>query len=81
MISLDVPTGFDLGTGDYHNISFKDPPTLTLGLPKANMDGNIKGLWLADIGIPREVYEMVGLDVPVMFRGSDHFSLERLILW
>lgn len=81
VISLDVPTGFDLETGDYRNISFKDPTTLTLGLPKANMEGNIKDLWLADIGIPKEVYKMVGLDVPVMFRESDHYKLERLTLW
>ena len=81
VISLDVPTGFDLETGNYHDISFKEPPTLTLGLPKANMDGNIKDLWLADIGIPKEVYEKVGLDVPVMFRESDHYKLERLTLW
>jgi len=81
VISLDVPTGFDLGTGDYHNISFKDSPTLTLGLPKANMVDNVKALWLADIGIPREVYALMGLDVPSMFRDSDHFRLERSTLW
>jgi NAD(P)H-hydrate epimerase len=81
VISLDVPTGFDLERGEYQNISFKDPPTLTLGLPKANMEGNIKDLWLGDIGIPREVYEMVGIDVPVMFRESDHYKLERMTLW
>ena len=75
VISLDVPTGFDLGTGDYHEISFKDPLTLTLGLPKAKMVGNIRDLWLADIGIPGEVYDMVGLHVPVMFQGSDHYRL------
>ncbi|NOQ53921.1 MAG: NAD(P)H-hydrate epimerase [Thermoplasmata archaeon] len=81
VISLDVPTGFDMETGNYHDISFNDPPTLTLGLPKANMNGNIKDLWLADIGIPKEVYKMVGLDLPVMFRESDHFKLERVTLW
>ena len=81
VISLDVPTGFDMETGDYHDISFKDPQTLTLGLPKSNMNGNIKDQWLADIGIPKEVYERVGLDIPIMFRETDHFKLERLTLW
>ena len=55
--------------------------TLTLGLPKAKMNGNIKDLWLADIGIPREVYVLMGLDVPSMFRESDHYKLERSSLW
>jgi NAD(P)H-hydrate epimerase len=81
VVSLDVPTGFDMETGHYHSISFEDPLTLTLGLPKVHMDGNITDLWLADIGIPREVYGMVGLDVPVMFGDSDHYKLERLTLW
>ncbi|NIP35279.1 MAG: bifunctional ADP-dependent NAD(P)H-hydrate dehydratase/NAD(P)H-hydrate epimerase, partial [Thermoplasmata archaeon] len=53
VVSLDVPTGFDLETGEFRSISFKEPVTLTVGLPKANMVGNIKDLWLADIGIPR----------------------------
>ncbi len=81
VISLDVPTGFDLETGNYHDISFEDPPTLTLGLPKANMEGNVKDLWLADIGIPKELYQMMGIDVPVMFRESDHYMLEQMALW
>jgi NAD(P)H-hydrate epimerase len=75
VVSLDVPTGFDMGTGEFHPISFRDPVTLTLGLPKAHMDGNIVELWLADIGIPREVYARLDLDVPVLFRGTDHIKL------
>ena len=81
VISLDVPTGFDLGKGDYHSVSFKEPVTLTLGLPKAHMEVMIKDLWLADIGIPREVYRSLRLDVPVLFRDADHFKLERMTLW
>jgi len=81
VISLDVPTGFDLETGEYHSISFKEPETLTLGLPKTNMEGRIRDLWLADIGIPREVYSRIGLKVPVLFRETDHFKLERMTLW
>ena len=81
VISLDVPTGFDLETGEYHSSSFRDPVTLTLGLPKVTMDGGIKDLWLADIGIPREVYSKIGLDVPVLFRETDHFKLDRMTLW
>lgn len=81
VVSLDVPTGFDLETGEYHSISFKEPLTLTLGLPKVNMEGRIRDLWLADIGIPAEVYARVGIEVPVLFRDRDHFKLERRILW
>jgi NAD(P)H-hydrate epimerase len=81
VVSLDVPTGFDLETGEYHSISFKEPLTLTLGLPKVNMEGRIRDLWLADIGIPREVYAKVGIHVPVLFRGSDRIKIEMMTLW
>jgi NAD(P)H-hydrate epimerase len=81
VVSLDVPTGFDLETGEYHSLSFKEPVTLTLGLPKMNMEGRIRDLYLADIGIPREVFARVGIDVPVLFRESDRIKLERMTLW
>lgn len=81
VVSLDVPTGFDLSEGQYHTISFKGPVTLTLGLPKVYMEGNIRDLWLADIGIPREVFARLGIQVPVMFRETDRIKLERITLW
>jgi NAD(P)H-hydrate epimerase len=81
VVSLDVPTGFDLVTGEYHSISFKGPVTLTLGLPKVLMESNISDLWLADIGVPPEVYQRMGIDVPVLFRGTDRIRLERMTLW
>jgi NAD(P)H-hydrate epimerase len=81
VMSLDVPTGFDLEEGEYHSTSFKEPVTLTLGLPKVNMEGRIRDLWLAHIGIPREVYARVGLNVPVMWRETDHLKLQRMTLW
>jgi NAD(P)H-hydrate epimerase len=75
VLCLDVPSGFDMSTGTFHTVSFRGSPVLTLGLPKANMRGAIDELWLADIGIPREVYGMMGLRVPIMFRDTDHFRL------
>ena len=81
VVSLDVPTGFDLETGEYHSISFKEPVTLTLGLPKASMEGAIRDLWLGDVGIPREVFGRLGISVPVLFRETDRIKLERMTLW
>jgi NAD(P)H-hydrate epimerase len=81
VVSLDVPTGFDLVTGEFHSISFKGPVTLTLGLPKVLMESNIRDLWLADIGVPREVYRRLGIDLPVLFRETDRIKLERMTLW
>jgi len=39
--------------------------TMTLALPKTGLDADAVGvLWLADIGIPREVYRRVGVQLP-----------------
>ena len=39
---------------------------MTLALPKTGLDAATVGdLWLADIGIPAEVYRRIGVDSPV----------------
>ena len=45
--------------------------TLTLALPKTGLDAETSGdLWLADLGIPAEVYCRVGIDVPTGLFGD-----------
>ncbi|MBU1493016.1 MAG: sugar kinase [Actinobacteria bacterium] len=47
--------------------------TLTLALPKTGLDAPAVGdLWLADIGIPAEVYRRAGLTVPRDLFGADY---------
>jgi NAD(P)H-hydrate epimerase len=75
VVSLDVPSGFDLSSGKFHDVSFRNSTVLTLGLPKENMLGIIEDLWLADIGIPHGVYRRVGIDVNALFKGEDHLKL------
>ena len=81
VVSLDVPTGFDMGTGEFHDRSFQGSSVLTLGLPKEHMLGKIHEMWVADIGIPPEVYERVGVRLPPLFRNTDHIRIERPVLW
>jgi len=65
IISLDVPSGIDstsgLAPGDFVSAT----TTMTLALPKQGLDVPAVGrLWLADLGIPRDVYRRVGIRVP-----------------
>jgi NAD(P)H-hydrate epimerase len=69
-ISLDVPTGLDLRTGNFYQTACKDAIVLTLGLPKKNME-KVKELYVADIGIPQEVYKKVGIIVEDVFKGKE----------
>jgi NAD(P)H-hydrate epimerase len=64
VISLDVPSGVDSTTGDAPGAHVQAAMTMTLALPKTGLDAiAVRELWLADIGIPAEVYRRVGVDV------------------
>jgi len=69
ILSLDIPTGFDLETGDFYDTSFQNAVVLTLGMPKTNMS-KIKLLYIGDIGIPKEIYKEIGVN-PVQFNEKD----------
>jgi len=64
-VSLDVPSGLDSTTGEAEGVVVRAAATMTLALPKTGLDAeSVGGLWLADIGIPAEVYRRVGIDLP-----------------
>lgn len=65
VVSLDVPSGVDSTTGSTPGAYVRATTTMTLALPKTGLDADAVGvLWLADIGIPREVYRRVGVQLP-----------------
>jgi NAD(P)H-hydrate epimerase len=65
VLSLDVPSGVDSTSGEAPGAHIRAATTMTLALPKTGLDAAAVGdLWLADIGIPAEVYRRVGIAVP-----------------
>lgn len=65
VISLDIPSGVDATTGEAPGVHVGATTTMTLALPKTGLLSVAVGeLWLADIGIPREVYRRVGVSPP-----------------
>ena len=73
VISLDVPSGVEASSGDVYSTAMVATTTMTLALPKAGLiEGDaaaaVGELLLADIGIPRYVYERMDLLVdPELF--------------
>lgn len=66
VVALDVPSGIDSTTGEAPGVSITADLTMALALPKTGLDVPAVGeLWLADIGIPVEVYRRIGVEVPV----------------
>ncbi len=82
VLALDVPSGVDAGSGAVYDPAIIADATLTLGLPKTglrNPDAHaaIGELYLADIGIPPELYAKpsIGIRVRSPFAESDIVKL------
>lgn len=76
IVSLDVPSGLDATTGDRPGSAVEPDEILTLALPKTGLLEAEASIYLADIGIPRTVYERVGIEYRVPFRESYCVGLE-----
>ena len=65
VLALDVPSGMNATTGEAHDPCIKATATLTLALPKTGFLAReaslyLGDLYLADISIPRKVYQSIG---------------------
>lgn len=77
-LALDTPSGIDLTTGEVHDPAIRADATLTLALPKQGLRSEaaapfVGELWLADIGVPPELYAKlsIGLRVRSPFSKDD----------
>jgi NAD(P)H-hydrate epimerase len=73
VLALDVPSGLDVTRGLAGSPCVKATATLTLALPKAGLlvaPELVGRLFLADISVPRLVYERMGLRVGDLFAGG-----------
>jgi NAD(P)H-hydrate epimerase len=80
VVSLDCPSGLDVDTGQTPGAAVTASATLTLALPKpglVNPTGRhwVGELYLADIGIPADVYTSVGVTVGPIFARADLLRL------
>jgi NAD(P)H-hydrate epimerase len=84
MLSLDVPSGLNATTGDTPGAVVHPDRTLTLALPKTGLAAipeeclRLSGeLYVADIGIPPEVYASLGLSLEPFFQDRYWIALQR----
>ncbi len=65
VVALDVSSGIDASTGDTPGSHVRATTTVTLALPKTGLRVDAVGeLWVADIGIPRGIFERAGAECP-----------------
>jgi len=60
IISVDVPSGLDAESGVAYSPVVHANLTVTLGLPKRGLSGDVK---VVDIGIPNEAYAAIGVEI------------------
>lgn len=77
VLALDVPSGLDATSGETPGLVVRAERTLTLALPKTGLLGMSHDLYLADIGIPPEVYEHLRIAYEPPFGARYWFKLER----
>jgi NAD(P)H-hydrate epimerase len=79
VLSLDLPSGLDATTGSAPGVSIRARRTLTLALPKPGLTTPSAGqLFLADIGIPPEVYLRLGIRLPSFWGRYHILPLQRV---
>ncbi len=76
VIALDVPSGLDGDSGRAFDPTIRAATTLTLALPKAGLLRPAARDWagdlyLADISVPVQVYQQVGVETGPVFAASD----------
>ncbi|HEV2073058.1 MAG TPA: NAD(P)H-hydrate epimerase [Thermomicrobiales bacterium] len=68
VLAIDVPSGLDATSGEVSDPCIRARWTVTLALPKTGLivaPADITGaIWLADIGVPPDIYARIGVDVP-----------------
>jgi NAD(P)H-hydrate epimerase len=72
ILAVDLPSGLDAWTGNPHEPCIRADATLTLALPKTGLLALaarpvIGELAVADIGIPAEVYDRIGVRLGPVF--------------
>ncbi len=73
IVSLDIPSGIDPNTGEIYDPAIDADYTVTLALPKTGLR-KLKNVYLANIGIPNEVYRDFNINI------EEHFKKDDIIL-
>ena len=75
ILALDAPSGLDTTNGIPGSPCIKAGATLTLALPKSGLITELAAeyvgdLYLADISVPPELYQHIGVEVPNLFESD-----------
>jgi NAD(P)H-hydrate epimerase len=78
VIALDVPSGIEATTGGAPGRAVRASCVVTLALPKTGLAALDAQLFLADLGIPPQLYSRLGLQVPPLFEQGDWLPIQAI---
>jgi hydroxyethylthiazole kinase-like uncharacterized protein yjeF len=67
VVAVDIASGLDSDTGVAYSPAVRPDVTVTLGLPKPGLRGDVI---VVDIGVPLEAYRALGVEVPPGLYGA-----------
>ncbi len=81
ILALDAPSGLDTNDGTVFDPCIRAHATMTLALPKTGLYASparavIGELYLADISVPRGLYETLNVQVPHLFAAASIVRVE-----
>lgn len=76
ILAVDIPSGLQADTGEPLFPTIKAQATLTLALPKLGLltekaKEYVGELYVADLSVPKTVYEKIDVEVPVIFEKEE----------
>lgn len=76
ILALDTPSGLDTATGEVFDPCIHAGATLTLALAKTGLLDDtarsvVGDLYVADIGVPSQVYAKMGIELPDLFAETE----------
>lgn len=76
ILAVDIPSGLSGDDAKASNPTIKANETITLALPKTGLLKDeakpyVGELFVADLSVPREVYEKLNIEVPTLFEKSE----------
>ena len=82
VLALDAPSGLDATTGAPRNPCLQADATMTLALQKSGLrspgaKAYVGDLYLADISVPPQLYDSLGLEIPEIFRYNSIIKLQE----
>lgn len=76
ILAVDIPSGLDGDTGEPHIPTIKANTTITLALPKIGLltekaKEYVGELYVADLSVPKNIYNKLGISIPVLFEDQE----------